>query len=195
MRAVRLVAGLALSLLGLSVAAPAQELSLSLAAGSFRASEEAYREIYGAGTPFAVDVWLKLKGHLGLAAGYGRLADQGNALPLGEGEAEYRVKFVRTSIPVTVFYKFDLKAVDIRVGAGLCFHSYKENWEDVDLSYEGHKASPRFYAALAFPILPRLSLFGSVTYDTIPTGAGSLLANDVNLGGLQLLGGLAVRIF
>jgi hypothetical protein len=48
---------------------------------------------------------------------------------------------------------------------------------------------------MAFPILPRLSLFGSIAYDSIPTGAGSLLANDINLGGLQLLGGLAVRIF
>jgi hypothetical protein len=195
MRAVRLVAALALPLLGLSVAAPAQELSLSLAAGSFRASEEAYREIYGAGTPFAVDVWLKLKGPLGLAVGYGRLADQGNALPLGEGEAEYPVKFSRTSIPVTIFWRFYLKAVDVRLGAGLCFHSYKENWETVELSFKGHKTSPRFYAAMAFPILPRLSLFGSIAYDSIPTGAGSLLANDINLGGLQLLGGLAVRIF
>jgi len=195
MKAVRSVAGLSLFLLGLSVPAPAQEMSLSFAAGSFRASEEAYREIYGASTPFAADVWLTLKGPLGLAAGFGRLSDKGTALPLGEGEVEYLVKFVRTSIPVTVFYQFDIKAVDLRIGAGLCFHSYKENWEAVDLSYKGHKTSPRFYAAVAFAVLPQLSLFGSVTYDTIPTGAGSLAASDVNLGGLQLLGGLAVRIF
>lgn len=195
MKTFRSAAGLALFLLGASVAAPAQELSISLAAGSFRASEEAYREIYGAGTPFAADVWLKLKGPFGLTAGFGRISDKGSALPLGEGEAEYPLKFSRTSIPVTAFYQVDLKAVDIRFGAGLCFHSFKENWETVDLSYKGHKTSPRFYAAAAFAVLPRLSLFGSVTYDTIGTGAGSLVANDVDLGGFQLLGGLSVRLF
>lgn len=195
MNVVRSAAGLGLFLLGLSVAAPAQEISVSLAAGSFRASEGAYREIFGAGTPLAADVWLKLKGPLGLAVGYGRLVDKGNALPLGEGEAEYPLKFARTSVPVTVFCRFDIKAVDIRLGAGLCFHSYKENWETVDLRYENHKFSPRFYAAMALAVLPRLSLIGSVTYDSIPTGAGSLAASDVNLGGLQLLGGLEIRIF
>lgn len=195
MKAARSIAGFVLFLLGMSFAAPAQELSISFAAGSFRASEEAYREIYGAGTPLAADVWLKIKGPVGLAAGYSRLSDKGNALPLGEGETEYPVTFVRTSIPVTVFYQFDLKAVDIRFGAGLGFHSYKENWETVELNYEGHKTSPRFYAAVAFAVLPRLSLFGSVIYDTIRTGAGSLLASDVNLGGLQFLGGVAIRIF
>jgi len=195
MRARHRTAISALFLLVLAIAAPAQELSLSVAAGSFRASETTYREIYGAGTPFAADIWLKLKGPLGLAAGFGRLSDKGTALPLGEGDVEYLVKFVRTSIPVTIFYQFDIKAIDFRVGAGLGFHSYKENWETVSLSYKGHKISPRFYTAVAFAVLPRLSLFGSVTYDTIPTGAGSLAASDVNLGGLQLLGGISFRIF
>ena len=184
-----------LVVLGMAAAARSQELSVPLAAGSFRASEEAYREIYGAGTPLAADVWLRIKGPLGLAAGYSRLSDKGNALPLGEGGTKYPVTFVRTSIPFTVFYQFDLKAVDIRLGAGLCAHSYKENWETADLSYKSHKTSPRFYAAVAFAILPRLSLFGSVTYDTIPTGAGSPLVTDVNLGGVQILGGISFRIF
>ena len=184
-----------LVLLGLAAAARAQELSVSLAAGSFRASEEAYREIYGAGTPFAMDVWLKLNGPFGLAAGYGWVGDTGLAVPMDGGDAEYPVKFRRTSIPVVVFYQIDFKAVDIRLGAGMCAHRYEETWETVDLGFKGNRVSPRFFAAASVALLARLSLFGSATLDTIPTGAGSPFVNDVNLGGLQLLGGVAFKIF
>jgi len=184
-----------LVVLGLAAAARAQELSASLAAGSFRASEEAYREIYGPSVLFSADLWLTLKGHFGLGAGFAGLSDEGRAVPIGEDGAEYPVKFRRTSIPVVVFYQLDIKAVSIRFGAGLCAHRYEETWETVDLGFTGNKVSPRFFAAATFARLGRLSLFGSASYDTIPTGAGSPLATDVNLGGIQVLGGISFRIF
>jgi hypothetical protein len=184
-----------LVLLGLAAAARAQELSVSLAAGSFRASEEAYREIYGSGVPFSVDAWLKLIGHFGLSVGYGWVGDTGLAVPMDGGDAEYPVKFRRTSIPVVVYYQLDFKAVDIRLGAGMCAHRYEETWETVDLGFKGNRVSPRFFAAVSVALLRRLSLFGSATLDTVPTGAGSPFVNDVNLGGFQLLGGVAFKIF
>jgi hypothetical protein len=184
-----------LVLLGLAAAARAQELSLSLAVGSFSASEKAYREIYGSGVPFSVDVWLKFKGPFGLAVGYGWVGDTGLAVPMDGGDAEYPVKFLRTSIPVVVFYQLDFQGVDIRFGAGLCAHRYEETWESVDLGFKGNKVSPRFVAAVSVALISRLSLFGSAIYDTIPTRAGSPLVNDVNLGGLQLLGGVAFKIY
>jgi hypothetical protein len=184
-----------LAVLGLAAAARSQELSVSLAAGSFRASEEAYRVIYGHSVPFSADLWLKLKGHFGLGSGFARLSDDGRAVPIGEDGGEYPLKFSRTSIPVVVFYQLDLKAVDIRFGAGLCAHRYEESWETVDLGFKGNKVSPRFFAAATVALLGRLSLFGSATYDTIPTGAGSPLVDEVNLGGVQVFGGISFRIF
>jgi hypothetical protein len=178
-----------------AAAAGARQLSISLAAGNFRASEEAYRGIYGASVPFSADIWLKLKGHFGLGAGFSRLGDDGRAVPIGEDGAEYPVKFSRTSIPVVVFYQLDLKAVDIRVGAGLCAHHYEESWETVDLGFKGNKVSPRVFVAANVALLGRLSLFGSAAYDTIPTGAGSPLVDEVNLGGVQILGGISFRVF
>ena len=188
-------AALALALLGSFVPAAAQELSLSFAAGGFRATDDAYREIYGSGTPWAAEVWLKSRGPFGLSAGFGRISQTGTALPLGEGGQEYPLKFVRTSIPVTVFYQFDFMTVGLRLGGGICFHSYREDWQTVDLAYDGRKAAPRFYAAATWTVAPRISVFGSAAYDSIPTGAGSLVAADVNLGGFQFMGGLSIRIF
>jgi hypothetical protein len=184
-----------LLVLGLTAAAQSQELSLSLAAGSFSASEKAYREIYGPSVPFSADLWLKLKGHFGLGAGFAGLSDEGRAVPIGEDGAEYPVKFRRTSIPVVVYYQLDIKAVGIRLGAGLCAHRYEETWKTVDLGFKGNKVSPRFFAAATVALLGRLELFGSATYDTIPTGASSPLVIDVNLGGIQILGGISFRIF
>ena len=184
-----------LLVLGLTAAAQSQELSLSLVAGSFRASEEAYRGIYGPSVPFSADLWLKLKGHLGLGAGFAGLSDEGRAVPIGEDGAEYPVKFRRTSIPVVVYYQLDIKTVGIRLGAGLCAHRYEETWKTVDLGFKGNKISPRFFAAATVALLGRLALFGSATYDTIPTGASSPLVNEVNLGGIQILGGISFRLF
>lgn len=188
------IAAVLSAVLGLSVFAGAQRLSLSLAAGNFSASDDAYRQIYGAGTPYAADIWLKAIGPFGLAVGYGQIRDTGNAVPLGENGTEYAVKLSRSSIPVVVFYQIDIKAVAVRFGAGLGFHHYEETWETVDLGFEGNKASPRFVIAASVDLLGRLSLFGSATFDTIPTGAGSPLSRDVNLGGLQILGGVVFRI-
>jgi hypothetical protein len=195
MNAGRRAAAVFLAVLGLAASARSQELSVSLAAGSFRASEEAYRGIYGPSVPFSADLWLKLKGHFGIGAGFAKLSDEGRAVPIGEDGADYPVKFSRTSIPVVAFYQLDLKAVDIRLGAGLCAHRYEETWETVDLGFKGNKVSPRFFAAATVALLSRLSLFGSATYDTIPTGASSPLVDKVNLGGLQFLGGISFRIF
>lgn len=195
MKAGRVFEGIAAIVLGLSGAAPAQELSLSLAAGSFFASQAAYRQVYGSSVPLAADVWLKLKGPFGFAAGYGWVGDKGNAVPMDGGDAEYPVKFRRMTIPVIVFYQVDVKAVALRFGAGLGIHSFKETWQTVDLGFEGRKVSPRFVLAASVAVIDRLSLLCSVTYDTIRTGAGSPLAVDVNLGGFELLGGLSFRIF
>ena len=188
-------AALALALLGSFRPAPAQELSLSVSAGGFLATNDVVREIYRPGTPWAAEAWLKFRGPLGLSAGFGRISQTGTALPLGEGGPEYPLKLVRTFVPITVFYQFEITTVELRLGGGVCFHSYREDWRTVDLAYEGRKAGPRVYAAAAWRVAPRISVFGSAAYDSIPTGAGSLVAADVNLGGFQFLGGLSIRIF
>lgn len=195
MKGGRMAAGLAAFVLSLGPAARAEELGLSLGAGSFFASQTAYRRVYGPSVALGGDVWFKLKGPLGVATGFGRLGDEGIAVPMDGGAEEYPVKFRRTSIPLVFFYQVDVKTVDIRFGAGLGIHSYKEAWQTVDLVFKGHRVSPRFVLAATVALLDRLSLLCSVTYDSISTGAGSPLAENVNLGGVQLLGGLCFRIF
>ncbi len=195
MRGPRLAAGLALLMLGLAAAAPGQELSLSFGAGGFFASDDIYRQIYGSSPSLAGDIWLKFKGPVGIAAGFGWMSDKGVALPLSGGTETYPLEFRRTSIPLIAFYQFAAGPVAIRLGAGAGFHSYRETWPTVDLDFKGHKASPRIVLAVSTALLKRVSLFCSAGYESIRTGEGSPLAARINLGGLQVLGGLEFQVF
>lgn len=195
MRTWRLAAGLAVALAALAAAAPAQELSLAVSAGGFASSEEAYRDIYGSGLVLAADVLFKLKGPFGIATGFSRSADEGVAVPLDDGGEEYPLEFTRTTVPLLVFYQFDLKRIDIRLGAGLGFHSYKESWPTAGLSFEGKKTTPRFALDVGLEVLRRVSVFGSARYSSVRTGAGSPLVIDADVGGIEIMAGLAFRIF
>jgi hypothetical protein len=195
MRARRLAFALAAFLLALPAAVPAQELSLSVGAGGLFPSGDSYRQIYGSSFAVAGDVWLKLKGPIGLAAGFGSLADDGLAVPMSGGSTEYPLKFRRRTIPLVLFYQFDIGPVGLRAGAGAGFHSFDETWQTVDLDYSGHETGPRFLLSVSVPVLGRLSLFSSLTYDSIRKHTGYPYSYKVDLGGVQVIGGLAFRIF
>jgi|GEM_PF-714360 len=194
-RLTSVLAGLALGL-AVSAAAPAQELSVSFAAGGFFPSGSAYRDIYGSGASIAGDLWLKLKGPLGFAAGFGRLSDKGFAVPTsGSGTGTYPLEFRRTSIPIIVFYQIAAGPATIRLGAGPGFHSYRETWTTAGLEYAGHKAGLRFLLAASVRVIGRISVFCESCYESIGTGQGTSRDVNVNVGGAQVLGGLSFRIF
>jgi hypothetical protein len=181
--------------MALAAAAPAQDLAVSIGAGGFFPSHEAYRRVYGSGFGLAGDVWFKLKGPVGFAAGYSRLSDEGTAVTLGGGDAVYPLEFRRTSVPLIVFYQIDAGPVAVRLGAGAGIHSYRETWPTADLDFEGRKISPRFVLAVFVTPVERLSLFCGASTESIRTGEGSYLARDIDIGGFQVIGGLAFRIF
>lgn len=192
LRTAGLVAGVALIL---AAAAPAQELSVSVGAGGFFPKAKAYRDIYGRGTALSGGVWFTLKSGLGFAAGFDRLADEGLALPLGGGDEEYPLDFRRISIPLLVYYEASLGGVALRFGAGLGIHSYKEAWPTEGISFEGRVSKPRFVLAASAPLFSRLSLIAVASYEAIATGEGTPLDTNIDLGGIQVLGGLSFRVF
>ncbi|MGZ5423766.1 MAG: hypothetical protein ACXW2V_04135 [Candidatus Aminicenantales bacterium] len=191
----RLAFGAATFVLALAATAPAQELSLSVGAGGLFSSGDASRKIYGSSFAVTGDVWFKLKGPIGLAAGFGALGDNGLAVPLSGGSTEYPLKFRRRTIPLILFYQFDIGPIDLRAGAGAGFHSFDETWQTVDLDYSGHETGPRFLLSVSVPVLGRLSFYSSLTYDSIRKQTGYPYSYKVDLSGVQVIGGLAFRIF
>lgn len=194
MKARRSVLGSVLAL-GLAASGLAQEAGVSVTAGCFLANESVYREIYGASVPFMAELWLKTKGPFGLATGFAWLNDDGLAIGQGGGDAEYPLELRRATIPVIAFFQLDLKAIHVRVGAGLGIHKYRELWLTEGSVYEGNKVSPRFTISASTRLSGRLSLVGTFVFENVSTGAGSVLSSDVNLGGYQFLGGVSYRLF
>lgn len=195
MRAAVLIAGAAVLLTVLAAAAPAQELTVSAGLGGLFPSHREYRLIYGSGQVWSGDVWFKLKGRAGLAAGYERLSDTGTAVPLDGGEEAYPLEFRRTSLPLVAFYQIEAGPAAFRMGAGVAIHGYRETWRTVDLDFEGRKVSPRFLLAVFVAPVERMSLFCRVSAESIRTGEGSFLAPNIDIGGFEVIGGLAFRIF
>lgn len=180
--------------LALTASAQARSLSISLSAGVFAAGQEAYREIYGPGFSVTFESRYEFKGGLGLSAGFFRLRDKGTAVAVSGGGEDYPLSFERIAVPLTVSYTRRLRGPVLRLGAGLTYHSYREEWRTADLGIEGTCWGPRLCAAVEAPILGRLSLLGSVIYESIATGIRSPLGDKVNLGGLQVLGGISLRV-
>ncbi len=181
-------------LLSLSVAAQAQRLSFSLSAGAFSAGQRSYREIYGPSLSIAFESRCQFKSGLGFSAGLSWLRDQGTAIAVsGEGET-YPLSFERFAVPLTLSYAPRLRGAVVRLGAGLAYHDYREEWRTADLGFQGSCWGPRLSASVEVPIVGRLALLGSVIYESIATGVRSPLGDKVDLGGLQVLGGISLRV-
>jgi hypothetical protein len=186
------LAAAAILALGLATAAPAQELAVSAAAGGFFPSGYSYDLIYGRSLVLAGDVWFKFRGPFGLATGFSYLSDQGTAI--GTGGEEYVVDFRRRTVPLILFYQLDFGPVGLRAGAGLGFHSVRETWRTVDLDFSGTKTAPRVLLGVSVRVAGPVSFVTYASYDFVRLRKDDY-SDAVDIGGVQVLGGLSVKIF
>jgi hypothetical protein len=177
--------------LGLANAVPAQELSVSAAAGGMSPSGGLYRDIYGPSLVIAGDVWLDFRGTFGLTAGFSALSDDGVAL--GPTDS-YEVELSRRTVPVVAYGRFAAGPVTVRAGAGLAFHRVEETWRTVDLGFTGTKTAPRFLLGASVRLAGRLSLVAYATYDPLRLKENPA-ASSVDAGGVTAVAGIAWRIF
>ena len=176
---------------GLVAWAQAQELTVSAAAGGMFPSGGLYRDIYGRSLTLAGDLWLDLKGSLGLTAGFAALSDNGVAA--GPDDL-YEVKLTRRTVPIVAYGRFAAGPVTFRAGAGLAFHRVEETWRTVDLGFRGTKTAPRFLLGASVRLIGRLSFTAYATYDPLHMKADPY-STSVDAGGLTAVAGLSLRIF
>ncbi len=183
-----------LGLLCLSTPAAASgiEARLSLVSGLFNFKQAEFREIYGRMPLFGLAVDLYTKSNLGLGAGAFRLNGRGETLTLEGEPAVYPVKFYRWTFPLLLKYRLRTGRFQVSAGAGPAFSVYDERWVGVDLSYHGQKVHFRADLAAELLLAGKIYLRAGLTWDSIATGARSLLlgGDRVRLDGLSLGGGL-----
>lgn len=187
--------GLVAAVLLLSLASPAQNVSLSISSGLYFPQEEMFRDIYGRGTPLAAEIRVGIKRSFGLAVGIEYLSAEGTALNVNQGELDYPLRFRMISCPLSGYFLVPLgQGISLRGAAGFSYHSYKEEWEGLDLDHRGNRTKPFLSAGLEYQVVPRLAIHLLLRYESIAAERGSYIQREVNLGGLSFLGGLTLRI-
>ncbi|MGB7295076.1 MAG: hypothetical protein WBC70_05750 [Candidatus Aminicenantales bacterium] len=194
MRGKILLGAAAVLLLGLT--SSAQVINLSLSSGVHFPKEKIYRDIYGRSTPLALEIRVGISRSFGLAAGIEYLSASGAALNINQGDLDFPLRFRMISYPLSGYFLVSLgQGISLRGAAGISFHSYREEWEDVDLLHEGSTAKPFVSAGIEYAIVPRLAVHLWLRYESIVTEWGPYIQREVNLGGLSLLGGLIFQVF
>jgi len=172
-----------------------QTFSLRAGGGIMFPQQNSFRNVYGNAYPLVVEAGVRLTEKFGLSSGVHWISKNGRAWPLDQGQDEFPVHFEMISVPVSVFYEFAGRLggvpLGIILGLGISWHSYRETWETVDLRYQDSKLGPLVYAAADFHFFSWAGFFTSLRWESVPTGWESHLGGTVNLGGFQLLAGVA----
>jgi len=171
--------------------------AVSVEAGMFRAKQASFRTLYGGG-PLVLSVHLRARLAAGLwaVAGWKTLSVEGTtaiAGPSFDGES-YRLEFEMTSLRLGLRYAQAIGRFAVFAGAGGSTNRYKERWTDV-AGLGGSGKNSGWYAELGgeFAAARFLTVFLRGEYSSVPTGRGSALEPDVDLGGLEAAAGVAFR--
>ncbi|MCX8159366.1 MAG: hypothetical protein N3G18_00355 [Candidatus Saccharicenans sp.] len=174
------------------VAASALEVRFFLVSGIFSFRQAEFREIYGKMPLFGLAVDLYTGNNLGLEAGAFRLNGHGEAVTLEGEPAVYPVKFYRWTFPILLKYRLKTRRFQGSAAAGPALSVYDESWVGVGLSYHGQRLHFRGELAAEIRLAGQFYLRTALNWDSLPTGARSLLlgGGQVKLDGLSLGFGL-----
>jgi hypothetical protein len=171
-------------------------VDVSVAAGIFLASDAAVTAVYpGTSVPIAVSADVNLTRHLSVFAG-GRFLDMTGHPTIAGSAAGAPDSDVDLSVRAVVFgarAHYRRGRVDATAGVGAAYSAYTESWAGTSESVSGGAWGPVLHAGLAFGLGRRFAVIGRVEWSRVATGQGSLGSPSVQLGGVDVLGGIAVR--
>jgi len=171
--------------------ASAENLSLSFSSGLFLPKQKEFKDMYGPGNPYALEVRALFLKNFGFSMGLEYLSMKGNASGGGE---EYPLRFKMTSIPFAAFYRFPLKKILLSFGFGGSYNSFQEKWETVEIDFKEKKWGYLVFSSFEYRLSSKFFVLAKLRYDNIPTKKGSLLLKNVNLGGVKLVAGLGISL-
>ena len=177
--------------------APAvSRVDVTVAAGVFAASDAAVTAVYpGTKVPIAVSADVNVTRYLSVFAG-GRFLDMTGRPIVAGGAAAASDSAVELSLRSVAFgarVHYRRGRVDATAGAGAACSAYTESWAGAGESVSGSAWGPILDAGFAFGLSRRFAAIGRVEWSRVATGQGSLGSPSVQLGGVDVLGGIAVR--
>ena len=172
----------------------APRVELSVAAGLFVPSDAAVTAVYpGAKTPIAVLADVNLARHVSVFAG-GRFLDMtGHPILAGGAPVDSDVELSTRTASFGARAHYRRGRFEVVAGGGAAYSMYTESWAGIGESVSGSAWGPVVNADCAFVISRHFAVIGRVEWSRLAAGQGSLASPSVQLGGTDLLGGIAVR--
>ncbi len=175
---------------------PVPRVEVSVAAGVFVASDAAVSAVYpGTKVPITVSADVTLTRYLSAFAG-GRFLDVTGHPTVAGSTTGAPDSDVDLSVRAAVFgarAHYRRGRVDATAGVGAAYSTYTESWAGTSESVSGSAWGPIIDAGVAFGLTRRFAAIGRVEWSRVATGQGSLGSPSVQLGGVDVLGGIAVR--
>jgi hypothetical protein len=171
--------------------------SVFLAAGIRIPQQEVVRKVYGnMQVPAQFGMRFRFAGHWMIDAGLVYFCHNGQArfVDSDSPDENYRTRLTLWSFQLGLGHQWPLKRLRFLVGAGGNWNVYREKWPDAGILQMGHVAGFWAVAGGEYPLISRFFLLAEIRYSSIPTGRGSVLQEKVNLGGGQMLLGVAVHL-
>jgi opacity protein-like surface antigen len=163
-------------------------VSISFSFGYFQPKEDAFKDLYG-NNKFQLNFSMRyvLKRNLSIYSGFRYLFCNGETKIAGPvfQEVKYHLKLKVYSIPVGLIYSHPFKNIHPFLGGGISYNIYREEWDQIGISFEGKNLGFFLIGGVEYFISKRFSLLGRTQYSSIPTKKGSTLDEKVNLGGTE----------
>ncbi len=171
-------------------------VDVSVAAGIFVASDAAVTAVYpGTKVPIAVLADVTLTRHVSVFGGGRFLEMTGHPIVAGSDAAAPDSQ-VDLSVRAVVFgarAHYRRGRIDVAAGLGAACSTYAESWAGTGESVSGSAWGPVLHAGISVGLSRRFAAVGRVEWSRTATGQGSLASPSVQLGGVDVLGGIAVR--
>jgi hypothetical protein len=170
-------------------------VEISGAAGLFLPTEDSVGRVYdGTRVPWSVCGDVRIAGPLSAFAGLRSLAMDGRANgfdPASGVSTETRLSSHSLLLGVRIHHQWG--RLGVFAGGGAAWTSFTETWPGADAEFSGAAWGPLAQGGVVYRAWRRVGIVGRVDWFRAPTGEGSLLDASVDLGGLDVSGGVAIR--
>ena len=174
----------------------APRFALSVAAGVTHPAQAAVRDVYGGRlTPVTVALRCRLRPPLFVFGGWQFLRQGGDTTIVGPQviDERYPVRLTMSSVRAGAGVAVPWRRWIFSAGAGLAYTTFDERWTAGDLSTGGHSYGYLAQAAGEFLLHRRFGIVGRIEYVAVPIPTATAGRSGLDLGGLSVSGGAAVR--